>query len=50
VEVVLSGEAGAVEAMLNAMTNGPPDARVDRLSTEDEPVSPPRRFAQRETV
>ena len=50
VEAVLAGEEGAVEAMLAALRDGPPLARVAHLEVEDwpEPVDPG--FKQRPTA
>ena len=42
VEALLQGEAGAVEALIEALHRGPPSARVERVEVEDasaEPVS-----------
>jgi acylphosphatase len=44
VSALLAGPETAVEAMLAAMREGPPAARVSALTTEPAAVTPPARF------
>ena len=46
VEAVLSGDPGAVNAMLAAMRDGPPDAEVSDLEVREEQGAPPTGFSQ----
>jgi len=50
VEVVIAGAPGAVEAMCDALRQGPRSAYVSRLDVEDWTGEIPRGFDQRPTV
>jgi acylphosphatase len=50
VEVLAAGEAGAVEAMIARLREGPPNARVDRLEIEDSDEIPAAGFTRAATL
>jgi acylphosphatase len=49
VEAVIHGEAGAVDAMVEACRSGPAVARVDQLVATPESAAPESGFRQRPT-
>ena len=50
VEMLVSGEAEAVERMIARSREGPPAARVERVEVEDSAEAPPTGFESRPTV
>ncbi|HRE14398.1 MAG TPA: acylphosphatase, partial [Usitatibacteraceae bacterium] len=51
VEAVMSGEAGALEALRQWARRGPPGSRVDRVEESDAPGEGPfEDFSQRESA
>ena len=50
VEVLAAGEAGAVEAMIARLREGPPNARVDWLEIEDSDEIPAPGFTRAATL
>jgi len=47
VEAQLEGEPGPVEAMIEAMRDGPPHAQVSRIDVTEVPIEALDRFARR---
>ncbi len=50
VEALIEGEAGAVEALLERLWDGPPAARVDHIETSDKAPGALIGFEQRGTL
>ena len=47
VEIVATGSAEAVDALIERCRQGPPSARVDDIAVEELPVEPHDGFSQR---
>ena len=50
VEMLIDGEAGAMERMIASCRDGPPEARVDQIEVEETQEQAPSGFEKRPTV
>ena len=50
VEMLVAGDAEAVEAMIARCRMGPPEARVEKIDVEESAETPPNGFETRPTL
>ena len=50
VEILVEGDASALDALIDRCREGPPAARVEHVDVEESDETPPPGFAQRPTA